>query len=735
MTNNNTYPFVGFTESGDPACSNVWVTRYQKLNCVGAVVISKGMPLKFGRDFMLANKEHMVFHATTTGWGGTRVEPGVKEWHERLDDVDAFVEEGFPKDHVVIRVDPIPVYPDGRGFTVAKAVMIEVAKRGYKNIKYSYMDVQKYPHLKRRYTELGIEIPIEIYECKRELIEDFNEFMLELEKEFGIRFTCCAEHDFVPKHHDHPCLDGWFFDTCNLDRRLMMPTRRGQRQECNCAGNKKELMPYQSTGCAHQCAYCYWAENMLDSKMKQAVYKVHLQSLGLTPETLTKLEEETKQLEEEAEEQKQAPAFHGDKAFLSNMFPIRMIVNGIEYTCLEAAFQSFKTTDLDERKKFSGISGKEAKTLGHRVKLREDWESWKEDCMLQLLRIKFSEPDFAKALCAIEGPIVETNTRSIYNGVGKNRLGKLLEQVRTELSCGFKVWKGFWTPEDCVRHTNDVFVFGDNDLRKGTAGQAVIRNCVNSIGVRTKRLPAMTEDAFYSDLEEEKQKIREDLLKVAQAGLTETVWLPEAGLGTGLAKLPEKSPMLFKFLTRAIELMKNEGAQAAIDFLNADITSICVTGHRPNKLFGYNDNDPRYNTLRSALDQAITAAAQKGSVVAYTGMALGVDTIFAEECLKLKKQFDIKLVAAVPFKGQEGKWPEQSKKHYHDLLSQVDEIVYVSDPGYAAWKMQKRNEYMVNHSDLVIAVFDGTSGGTANCVNYAKRQNKQIYIINPRNIK
>lgn len=109
------------------------------------------------------------------------------------------------------------------------------------------------------------------------------------------------------------------------------------------------------------------------------------------------------------------PAFRNDKAFLSNMFPIRMIVNGIEYTCLEAAFQSFKTTDMAERKRFSGISGKEAKSLGRRIKLRKDWESWKEDCMLQLLRIKFSDPDFAKALCAIEGPIVETNNNSERN--------------------------------------------------------------------------------------------------------------------------------------------------------------------------------------------------------------------------------------------------------------------------------------------------------------------------------
>jgi hypothetical protein len=36
---------------------------------------------------------------------------------------------------------------------------------------------------------------------------------------------------------------------------------------------------------------------------------------------------------------------------------------------------------------------------------------------------------------------------------------------------------------------------------------------------------------------------------------------------------------------------------------------------------------------------------------------------------------------------------------------------------------------MVDHADMVIALWDGTSGGTANCVNYAKAQHKQIVNV------
>ena len=54
------------------------------------------------------------------------------------------------------------------------------------------------------------------------------------------------------------------------------------------------------------------------------------------------------------------------------------------------------------------------------------------------------------------------------------------------------------------------------------------------------------------------------------------------------------------------------------------------------------------------------------------------------------------------------------------------------DGGYAGYKLQKRNEWMVDHCDILIAVWDGTSGGTANCVNYAQSVNKEKIFIDPR---
>ena len=151
---------------------------------------------------------------------------------------------------------------------------------------------------------------------------------------------------------------------------------------------------------------------------------------------------------------------------------------------------------------------------------------------------------------------------------------------------------------------------------------------------------------------------------------------------------------------------------------------LCITGHRPNKLFGYDIHSSDYTNLRNKLDYILENSQPE---LTFTGMALGIDQIFAEECIRLHIPF----VACVPFKGQENVWNQASKELYYSLLNCASDVVIVSDGGYSAHKLQIRNEYMVNSSDYVLAVWNRTSGGTANCVNYANQQHKPVVIINP----
>ena len=112
-----------------------------------------------------------------------------------------------------------------------------------------------------------------------------------------------------------------------------------------------------------------------------------------------------------------------------------------------------------------------------------------------------------------------------------------------------------------------------------------------------------------------------------------------------------------------------------------------------------------------------------------SGGALGVDQDFAEAVLRAKQMHpEIQLELAVPCKTQTTHWNEIERLRYHFILELADKVVVLSQH-YTRFCMQRRNEYMVNKSDLILAYWNGEeSGGTWNTISYAKRARKKILI-------
>lgn len=144
---------------------------------------------------------------------------------------------------------------------------------------------------------------------------------------------------------------------------------------------------------------------------------------------------------------------------------------------------------------------------------------------------------------------------------------------------------------------------------------------------------------------------------------------------------------------------------------------VCGTGHRPDKLGGYG------NIVHSRLVNVAKAwlKSNKPSKV-ISGGALGWDQALAAAA----RYLGIPYVMALPFPDFDSKWPEKSRNFLKALCDDAAEVVFVKDGPYAAWKMQERNKWMVDHSDKVLALWNGTSGGTANCVKYAESVGKPI---------
>ena len=155
---------------------------------------------------------------------------------------------------------------------------------------------------------------------------------------------------------------------------------------------------------------------------------------------------------------------------------------------------------------------------------------------------------------------------------------------------------------------------------------------------------------------------------------------------------------------------------------------LAVTGHRPDKLWGYDYSHPKWQALKEILKQKIL---QYGATKVISGMALGVDTIFAQAAIEL----GIPVAAAIPCRNHERTWKPESQKLYHEILNHPLVTKYlVTDAPYRAELMQIRNEWMVDRCDRLIAVWNGASGGTANCVAYAKKEGCPIDYIDPSRI-
>ena len=148
----------------------------------------------------------------------------------------------------------------------------------------------------------------------------------------------------------------------------------------------------------------------------------------------------------------------------------------------------------------------------------------------------------------------------------------------------------------------------------------------------------------------------------------------------------------------------------------------CFTGHRPDKM------NLGEKEIKPLLEKAIDEAIGDGYVTFITGMAMGTDIWAAEIVLQRKKTNKaLHLICAVPHPGLESRRSTIEKMRFNKIIKKAD-IVKEINSHYFTGCYQVRNEWMVDRSNLVIAVFNGQKSGTKNTVDYAKR--KGVNVVN-----
>lgn len=177
-------------------------------------------------------------------------------------------------------------------------------------------------------------------------------------------------------------------------------------------------------------------------------------------------------------------------------------------------------------------------------------------------------------------------------------------------------------------------------------------------------------------------------------------------------------------------------AKTGRDFMNP--RACAITGHRPTRFcFGYNEDHPLCKEIKERLFEQFQMLHDRENVQTFfVGGALGVDMWAGEQLLALKEKSgyeNIEIIVAIPFVGHDSKWPEQSQKRLKSLIQKATNCIVVSQEANTA-SYKKRNYYMVDHADFLVGVFDNAKqmrSGTAQTVNYALRQGKQIILIHP----
>lgn len=169
-----------------------------------------------------------------------------------------------------------------------------------------------------------------------------------------------------------------------------------------------------------------------------------------------------------------------------------------------------------------------------------------------------------------------------------------------------------------------------------------------------------------------------------------------------------------------------------------------LTGHRPNKLGGYNLISDSYLALQRDLESYIYHQLQTyQTVVCHSGLALGGDTLWSKAALHMRTLYPsrVKFHAEIPMMEQASPWFKKSDIDFWQ--EQVDTADFKSVYGSLADKSDQerkylssrllnvRNEGMVDNSDIMLAIHDGTSGGTNNARNYATKTGKPVVVIDP----
>lgn len=236
---------IGITETGDPAFNLECFNNLCKAN----IIITKRLTDKLITK-LIENKNKCILHLTCTGMGGSKLEPMVPTKEETFKMFNVLINAGFPIKQVVLRIDPI--IPTKKGINTALEVIKLFKDSGISRIRYSSFDV--YPHVKERFNNEGIKLPYETFHADTLLINGIMNVVHTAGFLIGAEVESCGEN----LTDCSGCISQKDIDILGLTDEIVLIGNAGQRKDCSCPQNKKQLIKCKPAPCENACLYCFW---------------------------------------------------------------------------------------------------------------------------------------------------------------------------------------------------------------------------------------------------------------------------------------------------------------------------------------------------------------------------------------------------------------------------------------------------------------------------------------------
>lgn len=263
---------IGITERGDAGLDFTWFDKLSKKTFygfpfTGAVLITKNANPKFQQkvfDLIQLGFQNIVIHFTCTGWGHTPMEPNVPDYLTQLSYMETMINNGFPIEHCIIRVDPIIPTPEGMQKANMVFQQIQTLQAKYQTrfrIRISIID--KYQHICNRVNPLYEYT----WNSKTDFYPSYQERanVLQLLSSYpDLSFETCAE-PFLARDAKKLNIQNLTECGCISEKETELfhvvnvatTNYPAQRKGCLCLNCKTELLENRKR-CPHQCAYCYW---------------------------------------------------------------------------------------------------------------------------------------------------------------------------------------------------------------------------------------------------------------------------------------------------------------------------------------------------------------------------------------------------------------------------------------------------------------------------------------------